>query len=130
MLDIDFFKKINDTNGHDAGDKALKELSTTCKNLLRKTDTIGRFGGEEFIVVLPETNLDNAITLAEKIRSAIKQLKIAYKNEIITLSVSLGAATLHANETESSTLLKRVDKALYAAKESGRNKVVSEDTLL
>ncbi len=127
MLDIDLFKQVNDRFGHIAGDKALKALSRSCEKLIRNIDTLGRFGGEEFIIVLPGTELSEAIVLAERICTETAKLKVPYQNESISFTISLGVATLHEDETMLESLLKRVDEALYAAKNRGRNRVVGED---
>lgn len=127
MLDIDFFKRINDEDGHDAGDQVLEALAKTCSNLLRATDTIGRFGGEEFVVVLPETDLKGAVELAEKLRVAAEKSEINYGEKHIPITISLGVATKHLDDSDFRPILRRVDGALYIAKNRGRNNVASEE---
>ncbi len=122
MLDIDYFKNVNDTYGHAVGDIVLKTLSKECQNSLRRDDSFGRWGGEEFIVVLPETNMDNAFVIAERIRLNISKLKIENEGKNISITVSVGVATLHSEESLEK-LIENSDKALYNAKNSGRNKV-------
>ncbi|MEA3406140.1 MAG: GGDEF domain-containing protein, partial [Pseudomonadota bacterium] len=120
MLDIDFFKKVNDTYGHDVGDLVLKEVACVVSGMLRDSDKVCRFGGEEFMVILPETNDSVAKQIAERIREAIKNLTSAEVPTQITMS--LGVTTLTKWDSEA-TLIKRADKALYLAKERGRDRV-------
>jgi len=122
MLDIDFFKKVNDTYGHLAGDLVLKEVSNTIKSLVRDSDVCGRFGGEEFIVLAPNTKLNGALKLAERIRKTIEKTKFEFESQIIKVTISIGITS--ASKTDSVfSLIERVDTALYAAKENGRNRV-------
>jgi len=122
MFDIDFFKKVNDTYGHLAGDLVLKEVSKTIKNLIRDSDVCGRFGGEEFIVLAPNTKLNGALKLAERIKKTIENKKFEFESQIIKVTVSIGITS--ASKTDSVfSLIERADKALYAAKENGRNRV-------
>ncbi len=123
ILDIDLFKNINDTLGHLVGDKVLKELSLFIKNHLRKIDTIGRWGGEEFIIILPFTDKNSAKVVAENLRKSIENHKfLSNKSKKITVSLGVGEL-LKENSIEESLYI--TDKALYEAKNSGRNKVVS-----
>jgi len=124
MLDIDNFKKINDTYGHQAGDLSLIEFSNTCRDNLRNTDMFSRLGGEEFAISMPGLSLDSAMSVAEKIRHLIEQLTIEYNDEIISFTVSIGVVDLQQQETLESAL-NRADKALYSAKHSGRNRTIS-----
>jgi diguanylate cyclase (GGDEF)-like protein len=119
MIDIDYFKSINDTYGHDIGDMVLKELSKIIKENIRQSDYAFRWGGEEFIVAMPETSIEGAEKLAEKLRIAVKEHKF-YKVNFVTISV--GVAEFFKNETIDE-LIKRADEALYASKEGGRNLV-------
>lgn len=119
MLDIDHFKNINDTYGHDAGDFVLKELSSKIKNLIRETDVFGRWGGEEFILILPKTTKDDAIATANKIKKIIEAHKF---DNLPQITVSIGVSLYNKNITKE-MLLKDVDEALYNAKNSGRNRV-------
>jgi len=118
-FDIDHFKKINDTYGHEKGDFVLKEIARLITLNLRKTDIFGRWGGEEFLIVLPFTDLKNAFKLAEKLRKIIEN----YNFNGIKVTISFGVAEFNKNDN-TDTLINRADKALYQAKESGRNRVV------
>ena len=124
LIDIDYFKKLNDNYGHDMGDSVLKDLSRTLKETLREYDIVCRYGGEEFVVVTPETGLDMARELAERLRCAALELAITHKNEAtpIHISISAGVAELMVDESIEKTI-SRADAALYRAKESGRNRV-------
>jgi diguanylate cyclase (GGDEF)-like protein/PAS domain S-box-containing protein len=119
MLDIDHFKKINDTYGHDVGDAALKTFSETLKTYLRKSDHFGRLGGEEFLIIAPDTTKEALQALADKLRKTISDTPFPH---IQHLTTSIGAAASHEGDT-ADTLLKRADTALYQAKEAGRNQV-------
>ena len=126
FFDIDHFKNINDTYGHDAGDVILKSLGLLFKRYARDIDLIGRFGGEEFVAILPNTEKEGAYKFAEKLRVIIQKTKFMYKNTRINVTVSGGVAS--RNETNSSDeTLKLADKRLYLAKRSGRNRVCAED---
>jgi diguanylate cyclase (GGDEF)-like protein/hemerythrin-like metal-binding protein len=118
MIDIDRFKRINDTYGHDIGDEVLKKVSRELQSHLRKIDLIARWGGEEFIVLLPETGIDEALIVAEKLRIKVESM-IFENHEIITISI--GISMLKESETIES-LIKRADQALYHAKRQGRNR--------
>jgi len=118
-FDIDNFKKINDTYGHEFGDYVLQKLSKIVTNNLRKTDLFGRWGGEEFLIALPNTDLKKALEVAEKIRKIIQN--ISFKNKKIT--ISLGVDSLKPNDTYKD-IFSRLDKALYTAKKEGKNRVV------
>ena len=126
MTDIDFFKSVNDTYGHSAGDIVLKTVARIIKSQLRDYDTAGRYGGEEFVILLPFTKLDEAELVAERLRKAVEEKKIDIskivpnKNDI-SVTISLGISQY--NNTEDNTFIQNADKALYKAKESGRNKV-------
>ena len=124
MIDVDFFKAVNDRYGHSAGDLVLIELTQICKNTLRHHDILGRIGGEEFAVLLPETDKDKAIEVADRLRENISNAVINFADGIdIQLSVSIGVTHLCEKETSLDKLLILADKALYEAKETGRNKV-------
>lgn len=118
FFDIDHFKKINDAFGHRQGDKVLKELSRFVSTYLRKSDIFGRWGGEEFLIILPETSKDEAIKLAEKLRKHIQE----HFGKIGQLTCSFGVVSLQ-DKDNSETLISRVDKKLYKAKQNGRNRV-------
>jgi diguanylate cyclase (GGDEF)-like protein/PAS domain S-box-containing protein len=125
MMDIDFFKQINDTYGHKVGDNVLKKLAEVCHATLRKTDIIGRVGGEEFAVLLPETSKDNAKKVAKHLRVAIEKLLVPLEDDIfpIDFTVSIGLTSLTPKVNKLEALLNLADKALYKAKKTGRNKV-------
>jgi len=123
ILDIDHFKKINDTFGHPAGDFALHLLSQACQSCLRNVDTMGRLGGEEFGILLPNTGIDGATELARRIREHIESLSCHWNDEPIQLTVSLGLTEFHTSDTDFADLYNRADKALYQAKSSGRNQL-------
>jgi diguanylate cyclase (GGDEF)-like protein len=121
LFDIDHFKTFNDTYGHQVGDEVLKMVSRTVRGVLRRTDQAFRYGGEEFAILLPETALDNAVLVADRLR-----LKVAANKAVRNLSVaiSLGVAGYYGREETPEAFVKRVDDALYRAKETGRNRVV------
>lgn len=123
MTDIDHFKKINDEHGHSQGDNILKELAAVLKKNLRSIDMVCRYGGEEFIILLPHTNYAGAKITAERILKKIEQynFNLSEKNEKLTISI--GFATFHKNESlDIDTIITNLDKQLYKAKNSGRNK--------
>jgi diguanylate cyclase (GGDEF)-like protein len=127
-LDIDHFKRINDTWGHAAGDEALKAFTNACRQGLREYDILGRVGGEEFAVALPNTGLDGAKVIAERLRAAVEELVVRpAKGDLFDLTVSIGIAVLGEDDSSVSELLARADKALYTAKAMGRNRVVAEE---
>ena len=126
LLDIDNFKAINDEYGHEAGDDILKELASTCKTLIRKSDTICRIGGEEFVVLLPETGLAKAEAIAEHIRLSIDEriFTINSTQKKVVLSVSIGVSALNDKDQSIKDVIARADSALYKAKSEGRNRVI------
>jgi diguanylate cyclase (GGDEF)-like protein len=128
MIDLDHFKRINDTWGHAAGDEVLRNFARIALAPLRATDLFARLGGEEFAVLLPNTGLDGAVEVALRILDATRQQSIDYSNGQIRYNVSIGAAVLAVLETSYESLLKRADAALYRAKEEGRDQVVAEQT--
>ena len=130
MLDIDHFKKFNDTHGHPVGDQVLKLVAKTLVDSIKGRDLAGRYGGEEFLIVLPSTALANAVTLANQIRIAIGSRTLVNRNtreKIGRITVSIGVAAQHPGERED-TLIERADKALYIAKNNGRDQVIGEGT--
>ncbi|MCB9096148.1 MAG: diguanylate cyclase [Arcobacter sp.] len=122
LLDIDNFKSINDTYGHQIGDEVLKEISKLILTNVREADVCVRWGGEEFLILLPHTNLDGAIVVAEKIRTTISSIPISKENLIVTSS--FGVSQME-DEDDENTLITKSDKYLYEAKNSGKNKVVA-----
>lgn len=123
LIDYDFFKKVNDTYGHDTGDEVLKTLSKTISLSIRKNDIFGRYGGEEFLLICPNTNKDEAFLLAEKIRKNVNKKVMINENEIF-MSISIGLCEdLKDKDLSLTNLISNADNALYKAKESGRNQV-------
>lgn len=122
LSDIDHFKRVNDTYGHLSGDFILREVANIFKTSCRETDVAGRYGGEEFIILLPETKVEGAIEFAERLRKLLESLTLEYDNVKFNITVSFGVAEFK-NDATGSDLIKRADEALYVAKETGRNKV-------
>ena len=123
-LDIDHFKCVNDNYGHDIGDIVLKGMAQICLGKMRVTDTLARLGGEEFAILLPETDIDAATNLAERLRYAVEANPIVTAKGALPVTVSLGVAQYAPNEPTIDAALKRADEALYEAKHAGCNKVV------
>ena len=123
VLDIDHFKKFNDKYGHKTGDQVLKSVAGTVTNTIRMSDSVFRYGGEEFVVILSRIDDQSASRLAEKIRQEIERDYYVDGDKKLKVTISIGAAIISENDTESS-LFERADKALYQAKENGRNRVV------
>jgi diguanylate cyclase (GGDEF)-like protein len=128
MFDLDHFKRINDTAGHAMGDKVLEEVALRCCRELRKVDIFGRYGGEEFSVLLPETDVASARLVAERLRHSALE-PISGESGAVSVTMSLGLAVLKGNATGLEELLKSADQALYRAKESGRNRVCVDEEL-
>ncbi len=122
MLDIDHFKNVNDTYGHAVGDQVLCHFVMVVKDSIRDIDVIGRMGGEEFVVMLPETSSQEAAIVAERLRTAVKNREIIIPGEKFNITVSIGLAELELGES-SDHLLIRTDEAMYLAKQNGRNRV-------
>jgi diguanylate cyclase (GGDEF)-like protein len=125
MLDLDYLKKLNDTFGHDAGDRVLRELGRVLSEKLRKSDISCRFGGEEFVLVLPGSTIEDARNRVEEIRLLVKNLQIRHDDQVlgrVTVSGGLASSPEHGSTPEE--LLRAADEALYAAKESGRDRVL------
>ncbi|MHB8621984.1 MAG: GGDEF domain-containing response regulator [Sulfuricaulis sp.] len=128
LLDIDFFKKINDTHGHQAGDDALLVVAHILVQLARAVDTVARIGGEEFALLLPDTNRLGAAVLAERIRVAIEREQFIVGDKIVPITVSIGIASFGVDSSESiDQLLAVADNRLYLAKNSGRNRICVND---
>lgn len=127
IIDIDFFKRINDKYGHDIGDQVLRLVALLCKTVVRSTDLICRYGGEEFIILLPETDEQQAVDAAERLRVEISDTMIDTSLGMVSVTVSIGVAGLFFGQTEPEKalelLIKRADRALYTAKMGGRNRV-------
>ncbi|MFQ6021603.1 MAG: GGDEF domain-containing protein [Acidiferrobacterales bacterium] len=124
MVDIDHFKEVNDTYGHKAGDRVLEGVTAILVETLRMPDKVGRYGGEEFLLVLPETGLEQTTNIADRIRATVAETEFDIGEKKIRLTISIGA-TLFVKGEDLEELLSRADRALYEAKESGRNLVVS-----
>jgi diguanylate cyclase (GGDEF)-like protein len=123
MLDIDDFKKINDTYGHDIGDMVLIALVNTVKKIIRKNDLFIRYGGEEFIIILPDSNIENTYKIAEKIRQEVEKLQIDIGERLLSFTVSAGISEIHKNDESIYDAIKRADVNLYKAKKHGKNRV-------
>ncbi|GGI69388.1 diguanylate cyclase [Shewanella hanedai] len=124
MFDIDDFKKVNDNYGHTIGDKVIQHISHLLTQSLRETDCAGRYGGEEFSVVLAKTSANDALLFAERLRKKIEETALVYENQSINVTVSIGICDIQAELENSGQWLNFADEALYSAKESGRNKCV------
>jgi diguanylate cyclase (GGDEF)-like protein len=123
MLDIDHFKLVNDTYTHAVGDEVLRLLAERLRNSLREVDILGRYGGEEFVILLPETDLFGACTIAERLRKSVEETGLTTSTGPISITVSLGVTRATPSTTDLSELLNQADIALYAAKQAGRNRV-------
>lgn len=127
MLDLDHFKTINDQYGHSVGDLALKKLVQVCLMLLREVDMIGRLGGEEFAIMLPETDSQHALEIAQRLCLAVEAVEIPVPAQAaLRFTTSIGVASLAGSDTCIESLLNRADQALYQAKHEGRNRVCAE----
>ena len=124
FVDIDHFKRFNDTHGHDVGDAVLKEVAAALRAECRDIDVVARYGGEEFAVLLPETDLDGALIAAERLRTSVESLRVPAGDKELSVTISLGACQAGEEDTRES-LIKRADMALYHAKANGRNQVVA-----
>jgi diguanylate cyclase (GGDEF)-like protein len=120
LLDIDNFKNVNDTYGHDAGDQVLRVLANHLREELRGVDTAARYGGEEFAIILPQAGPEGALLVAERLRAKVEKMVIP---EVGQITISLGLATFPLNASSRDTLVVTADRALYDAKHSGRNRV-------
>ncbi|WP_144212947.1 GGDEF domain-containing protein [Shewanella donghaensis] len=123
MVDVDNFKSINDTYGHAIGDQVLSEIASRCRNVLREFDIFGRFGGEEFVVFLPQTNINTALIVGERLRNEISATPFNTNQFSFFVTISLGAAALTEVKEAPRKLLEMADEALYTAKRTGKNKV-------
>ncbi|MGE5405320.1 MAG: diguanylate cyclase [Candidatus Saccharibacteria bacterium] len=124
MIDVDYFKQINDRFGHLTGDKVLAEIALTFKNFTRVVDLVARYGGEEFVVLLPQTDLSGAMIVAEKIREKLAETDLTVEDQIMRITVSIGIGVYYGEGASGGTiqdLLSQADQALYQAKRSGRN---------
>ena len=120
MVDIDYFKRVNDSFGHDIGDRVIQSVAQTLASSARKIDIVARFGGEEFLIILPGTDTAGALICAEKMRSGVEKSGIA---DVGTITITIGVATSHSSDNAAELIVARADKALYLGKQSGRNRV-------
>ena len=120
LLDVDHFKKLNDTHGHQAGDEVLRSVGKTLKQVVKSSDIACRYGGEEFALVMPSTPIDEARVAAERVRKAIESMVVEFEGKTLSITISLGLAEAHAGET-AVKLIGRSDAAVYFSKEAGRN---------
>jgi diguanylate cyclase (GGDEF)-like protein len=128
VLDVDHFKQINDTRGHAAGDRVLQRLVDEVKAMLRKNDLIARTGGEEFTILLPDTDATECIVAAERVRKVIEALEVPFEDRPIRFTVSAGIAQLDSSNGDWEGMMRRADSAMYAAKGHGRNAVCPDDS--
>ena len=130
MFDVDFFKRINDSYGHDIGDQVLQKIAEIARKEMRRDDVLARFGGEEFVALLPETTLDDAMMIATRLRQKIEANTVCIGNNIkLNFTISIGVSQLNPEDIDLHLLIKEADVALYRAKQNGRNQVVSFDPL-
>ena len=124
MIDIDHFKSINDRFGHAAGDQVLRQLGQHCQSRLRDSDFLGRIGGEEFVLLLPDTSQDSAYHVAERMREQLSQTVISLENSLtLNITASFGVAAMNKDDADFNSVLHRADVAMYDAKHGGRNQV-------
>lgn len=129
MMDVDHFKSVNDTHGHDAGDNVLRALAEACVDRLRNVDIVGRMGGEEFALILPETDPQGAMLTVERLREYLGGLAIPIDSGTLNVTVSIGVTTVRDPSDTIEGALKRADEALYKAKGSGRNRTVAYEDM-
>lgn len=122
LIDLDLFKNINDQFGHDAGDAVLRDFSTLMRTIIRQTDIAARWGGEEFLLLLPDTSLLQALTLAERLRASVAATRFGFDDKTLPVTISAGVCSI-ANTSTLDNLLKQADIHLYNAKEAGRNRI-------
>uniref|UniRef100_UPI001330BA2B GGDEF domain-containing protein n=1 Tax=Raoultella terrigena TaxID=577 RepID=UPI001330BA2B len=126
IADIDHFKRINDSHGHDAGDRVLVHVADLLARNSRAQDLLARWGGEEFLLGMPTSGLDDALAVAERMRDAVARQPAGHGADAIPASVSLGVAQLRSGESLEAAIA-RADRALYASKDAGRNRVTAAD---
>ncbi|WP_406672214.1 diguanylate cyclase, partial [Natronospira sp.] len=125
LFDIDFFKKVNDTYGHRAGDTVLQSVARLCQEMLREHDVCARYGGEEFCLVLPDTDLEGACVVAERLRKSVKQERIEVDGNEISVTITIGVCDYDDTMPHHEAMLDSADEALYEGKEQGRDRVIS-----
>jgi diguanylate cyclase (GGDEF)-like protein len=128
VIDVDHFKQVNDRHGHPVGDFVLRALAQRCRRVIRRDDILGRLGGEEFAAAFIETDMREALSTAERLREEVAAEPFDLGHAKLSVTVSIGVATRQAHETDTSELLWFADRALYAAKAAGRNRVVVDST--
>ncbi|MBU2345348.1 MAG: GGDEF domain-containing protein, partial [Gammaproteobacteria bacterium] len=121
MCDIDHFKRVNDTYGHAAGDAVIQQVAVAVKKNLRSTDVAGRYGGEEFAVLLLDTTVDQAMFFAERLRKNVEAMAVEFNQQVLRVTVSIGLAEFHQEMDEYRDWIEAADKALYQSKAAGRN---------
>jgi diguanylate cyclase (GGDEF)-like protein len=127
MIDLDHFKQVNDTYGHEAGDEVLKALALTLAEQCRRGDFACRYGGEEFVVVMPNISTDTAYGRAENIRQSLNSLSVPYRQNHLTTTISMGIACYPTNGETRESVLRAADQAMYGAKKAGRDHILSFD---
>jgi diguanylate cyclase (GGDEF)-like protein len=125
MLDLDHFKSVNDTYGHAVGDEVLKEIAECCRRELRGVDVVGRYGGEEFAIMLPEIDLSTAFQVAERLRRSVAGKTVDARRSLLVITVSIGVSAVEDEDLSVEDVIGRADEALYSAKRGGRNRVCS-----
>ncbi len=126
LLDIDHFKQVNDKYGHATGDRALVEITNVMRSALRESDTLARFGGEEFVVLLPHTAREGALAVAERVRQSAHQHQIQAEEQSLSVTISIGGVTCETSTTALDKLISRADELLYQAKQAGRDRSMVE----
>jgi diguanylate cyclase (GGDEF)-like protein len=124
LLDLDYFKRINDRFGHRTGDEALRSLVAVLRRELREVDLVARIGGEEFVILLPDSTGEMAVNVAERLRGAIENTVVSYEDAVVHFTVSAGVTPMLSSDATWESMLHRADDAMYVAKRSGRNRVV------
>ena len=127
MCDIDHFKRVNDTFGHAAGDAVIQQVAVAVKKNLRSTDVAGRYGGEEFAVLLLDTTVEQAMFFAERLRKNVEAMAVEYNQQVLRVTVSIGVAEYHEDMGEYRDWLEAADKALYQSKAAGRNRITKAE---
>jgi diguanylate cyclase (GGDEF)-like protein len=122
LLDVDHFKTINDRYGHAAGDAALRHIVAVCRSVLRESDYIGRLGGEEFCVMLPDATSDDALRIAERIRHRVAEQPVATAGDLIGMTLSIGVTDMGPQDAAVTAMIERADQAMYRSKQAGRNR--------
>jgi diguanylate cyclase (GGDEF)-like protein len=128
MLDIDHFKRVNDTLGHLAGDEVIRHVAKTAMTCLRTSDIMGRYGGEEFGILLPEVSSPGALVVGERVRSSVAASPASFEGKSVAVTISVGIAELRTDGSTPSNLVAEADEALYASKKGGRNRVTLRET--